>query len=365
MNRDIRVRYGDFDMLKKIMFFIPSLEYGGAERVTTYLTKYFAEKEYDVMLVTTSKKCVNEYVLHPFVKREKYNKVSDINGYIDTFLPDLIVIMFAPMCLSIVPIIRKYKIPYIISERNDPRNFAGKTVTRILYQSMMCSATGLVFQTKDAQDYYKRYRGEKKIIYNPLILENFPPIHDGKRKKVIVNVGRLHYQKNQKVLICAFSKLRKNYQEYQLDIYGTGELELELKAFIHELNLEDCVFLKGNKNNVLELENDNMMFVLSSDFEGMPNALIEAMALGLPVISTDCPCGGPRELIDDHVNGTLVPVNDVDALYKAMEELIINEELRNKYSKEAIKIREKLDEKVVLKEWEDFCNRIANMEYKR
>lgn len=347
-------------MLKKIMFFIPSFAFGGAERVTSYLTKYFAENNYDVTVGTTTEKIAEEYELHPKVIRFYCSNRKDIQLTIKNYKPQLIIIMFAPMAIFVVPAIKKYKIPYIISERNDPNNFAGKKITKMLYQHYMKRATGIIFQTYDAQKYYHgKIKGVSQVIYNPLILDSFPDIYNGIREKRIVNVGRLHYQKNQKLLIEAFSKIYDKYPEYTLEIYGDGELKEELSCFIKKLNLEKCVFLKGNRKDVLECERKATLFVLSSNFEGMPNALIEALALGLPVIATDCPCGGPKELIQNGENGTLIPLADVNSMASAIDELLSSPEKIYRYSAMAVKIREKLNANKVLYQWEKFCIKIV------
>lgn len=101
------------------------------------------------------------------------------------------------------------------------------------------------------------------------------------------------------------------------------------------------------------------MFVLSSDYEGLPNVLIEAMAMGLPVISTDCPSGGPANLIEDGRNGLLVPVGDENALYKAMSSIAESEELASMLGENALKIKEKLDAAVVAERWRNYLGEVA------
>ena len=119
--------------------------------------------------------------------------------------------------------------------------------------------------------------------------------------------------------------------------------------------MNDKIFLKGSTKNVLKYVNNCEIFVLSSDFEGLPNSLLEAMALGMPVISTDCPCGGPKEMIKTGVNGILVPVNNIDELSSNMELLISNKKIREDLSVNAEKIRYILDADKILQQWENFC----------
>lgn len=343
-------------MIKKILLCIPSLEYGGAERVTSYLANFFSEK-YIVALLTSKEKSTKEYPIREGIQRYTTTSIKKMRRLIKDYCPDIIIIMFAPMGITVVPAIAGLKIPYIISERNDPQNFAGKKITKCIYQFYMRWASGLVFQTHEAMEYYNgKVNGKCRIIYNPLRLEGFPDIYRGERKKIIVNVGRLHYQKNQELLIRAFAKIVEKYSEYYLYIYGEGELREQLTNLILQLHLENKVFLMGSCSDVLYKIRDCAMFVLSSDFEGMPNALIEALALGIPSISTDCPCGGPRELISNHINGTLIEPGNVSELIHSMEELICNQELCEQYTQKSPKIREILDENKILSEWEDFCN---------
>lgn len=342
-------------MNKKIMIFIPSLEYGGAERVTTYIVKFFLDQGHDIILITKHYG-EKEYVLDIRAKRFQISGIKGIRKCLKIQKPDLALVMFAPMAIYIIPALAGMNIPCIISERNDPKHFAGKKIVKILYQLCMKRANGLVFQTYDAMKYYeKKLKGKKCVIYNPLVLNGFPEPFDGRKRQVIINVGRLHYQKNQKLLINAFSHIHKKFSDYSLEIYGEGEMKEKLENYVKSMELEDCVTFMGNHSDILNKEKDAEIFVLSSDFEGMPNALIEAMALGMPVVSTDCPCGGPRELIKDHINGSLVPVGDEKALVNAISELIENSKLKKKYSSEAVKIRELLNADSILREWESFC----------
>ena len=345
--------------MKRIAVFIPSLEYGGAERVTSYIVNYLCNQKYEVELFNV-KKSEKEYSVHKDAKRIITDDKKKIKNELTIFSPDLAVVVFAPQIISLYPIFRKLGIVWVTSERNDPKRFAGKRITRILYQFLMRSADGVVFQTHQAQEYYRsKLKGREAIIYNPIKLDGFPDVYEGKRRKTIVNVGRLHYQKNQKMLINAFKIVNDRFPDYSLEIYGEGPLRAELENQIHQLKLEASVKLMGSHSDVLERERDCMAFVLSSDFEGMPNALIEAMALGLPVISTKCPCGGPEELITDHQNGTLIPVGETQKLADAIIELISDNELRSKYTKEAVKIRDILCEKVIMQKWEEFFKKVV------
>ena len=159
-------------------------------------------------------------------------------------------------------------------------------------------------------------------------------------------------------MIKAFKKISDKFNDYILVIYGEGQLRSALEKQIKLLGLEKRVFLPGNVNDLLDRVKDAYMFVLPSHYEGMPNALIEAMCIGLPCISTDCPIGGPREIIKDCINGLLVSVNNETELHKSMERLIIDSDLHSAISRNSVYIREELDLTIIGREWQQYLTNI-------
>ena len=177
----------------------------------------------------------------------------------------------------------------------------------------------------------------------------------------VLSVGRLSEQKNHFLLIDAFEKMERP-KNLVLKIYGEGPLKEKLEDYIRSKSLEKKVFLMGNSDNLLPIYENASFFVLSSNYEGMPNALIEALSVGLPSIATDCPCGGPKQIISNHVNGVLVPTNDIDALASEMSRLSSSKETRLSYSR-ASKISSKAFEpSEVLKDWFVFFKEVCNHE---
>ena len=136
-----------------------------------------------------------------------------------------------------------------------------------------------------------------------------------------------------------------------MQIYGEGELRAQLEDLIKENNLQDKVFLPGASKQVLKDINDAEVFAFSSDFEGMPNALIEAMALGIPCISTDCSPGGAREFINSYENGILVPCNDIAEMAKAMEYMLENKNEAEKMGGKAKNIVKDLAPNIIAEKW--------------
>ena len=184
-------------------------------------------------------------------------------------------------------------------------------------------AKGIIFQTQMAKSFFPEYIQKKGfVLQNPVDSSRIPNPYIGKRKKVFAAVGRLEPQKNFPMLIKAFSEFHKEEKDYKLVIYGEGRERINIENLIKELHLENFVSLPGRNKDVLNCINDCAAFILSSDYEGMPNALIEAMCMGMPVISTDCPSGGPKEIIENEKNGLLIPVNDAQRMVQAMFNII-------------------------------------------
>lgn len=337
---------------------------GGSQRVAIILAKWLSNHNNPtsiISLIPTNKKGYDMSGID-FYQVPNRGIVVHLRKLVKRLAFDCVISMGVPISVYTVPACFGLHVKHIISERNDPSHFAGKKITKILSRLMMKHGDGFVFQTKDAMEFYK-YRESNKnvaIIKNPLLIdvEKYNSSSNKLPEKTIVSVGRLVGQKNHRVLIEAFSKVCQEYNEYRLVIWGDGPMRIELKNQIHSLNLDEKVFLPGNTYDVFhEIENSSV-FVLSSDFEGMPNSLIEAMAMGLPCISTDCPCGGPRELIKDGENGLLVPVGDAEGIAAAIKRILSNDSFASRLRANAKQIAIKLNPDVICREWYSFIEQV-------
>ena len=340
---------------------------GGAQRVCYNLINWILANTYDeVHLIICSGRTVKEEydlskIPHSIVTGGILNKINRIRRELKHIKPDVLVTMGVPGALFDVPACIGLGIKHIISERNDPAHFGGRVTTRILSRLLMRKADGYVFQTNDAQAYYGGALIKRStVIPNPLFIgDDYPATqYNGLREKKIVTTGRLNKQKNHSLLIRAFKKISDEFPDYKLIIYGEGPERQNDETLIKELGLEGRVLLPGTINNVPEKIHKSSLYVLSSDFEGMPNSLMEAMALGLPCISTDCPCGGPRELIENGKNGILVPTGNEKALADAMKNILNDEKFALKIGKNAMSIRERLSLNKVCKQWYDYFKSI-------
>jgi len=347
--------------MNHITFVLNSLAHGGAERVTINLAERLSDKGYNVSIITLNKAkkeynlgssieriCLNEY-------RGKINKVFKLRNSLKSSSTDIILVMGVPLLIYFFPAITGLGIPYVVSERNDPSNFDGKKFTKYISRFFLQFSDGVVFQTKQAKEFYsKRIQKKSTIIPNPLMSENLPAPYMGEREKKIVSVGRLVKQKNHMLLIRAFKNISEEHPEYKLEIYGEGPERANLENEIEILGLKNKVTLPGVHDDVLDKIKNASVFVLSSNCEGIPNALIEAMAIGLPCISTDTPSGGPSSLIENYESGILVRVKDLNALEREMINLIESKDLSNKLCTNAVKVRERLKIDRISYLWLDF-----------
>ena len=204
------------------------------------------------------------------------------------------------------------RIPVVLCERTDPASYS--LIYRFLLKMSFKKANGCVFQTPNAMRFYGKKIAKKGIvIVNPVKLDFVPPTKI-LRKKQIVAVGRLIKTKNYYLLIDAFSKFNKVVKGYTLNIYGDGPLKKEIETHIHLAGLDEQIILKGNSKTWQQESFDSHFYVLTSNFEGMPNALLESLSIGLPSISTDCRIGGPKFISSHSTRLHLVNCNDTESL---------------------------------------------------
>ena len=239
----------------------------------------------------------------------------------------------------------------IVSERASPQaTIMLQKSSRQIY-SLYKNVDWVVFQTEEAKRYYPAKIQKKGFIIPNPIKKDLPEPYVGERGKEIVGFGRLIECKNWPMLIEAFSKVHKLHSEYKLKIYGDGVLREELIELIEHLHLSEYVDICEFQTDIHEKVKKASIYVSSSNYEGISNSMLEAMAIGLPCVCTDCPVGGAKMFIKNDINGILVPVGDVEVLANALIRIIENESHAHSLGAEAIKIREKLSADAILKQW--------------
>ena len=324
----------------KIAIFTAHLIFGGGEKVQNWLAHQLINVGIEIVYLTPvlddnyveKLKKIElegkvETVRYPFEikKSHPFKYFSLIKNIYRTHGIDAILIFGGSLIEEIAA--RQVGVKVILSERSNPgwRSFPRRVLKKLQYSI----ADGYVFQTiEQANCYHFCLHNNYEIILNPVI-DNLPnPISS--RRKEIVTVGRLSEEKNIFGILKVYKRFYQTHQDYKLLIYGSGPLEDDIKEFISKNNLHHTISLIKGKSNIVELINGASLFVFNSTNEGMPNALIEAMCMGLPCISSDCPIYGPRALIKDGENGFLVPVKDDDALYEKVCLVINNPSLAKK-----------------------------------
>ena len=273
--------------------------------------------------------------------------------------PDAVILAFAnqPAWITSLTLkIGRFKNKFIFSERSNPIVEASNRTALAFINRMFSRTDAMVFQTPDAMEWYaEKIKINGKVIFNP-VKQDLPEPYDGVRKKSVVNFCRIDSPKNLPLLVEAFSKIHNEHPEYELYIYGddaghTPEHTVRFKQSINNSGCEQAIHILPARPDVHSVVNDFGMFVSSSDYEGMSNSMLEAMAMGLPTVCTDCPIGGARAIIRDHENGILTPVGDADALYSAMKEIAEDPQLARKLSENGRKIREQLSPDRIAEEW--------------
>lgn len=252
----------------------------------------------------------------------------------------------------------------LVAERSDPVYDCPNEFWRRVRNCSYALASGVCVQTIKAKEYFPSLiRKKTDVIYNPAFVkkEMIGKALSTPKQKLVVSVGRLNKAKNHGLLLDAFNIVYKNNPDYKLVIYGEGEQRTFLENKIKVLGLNGVVELPGSRNDVHKLLLDAEVFVMSSDYEGMPNALIEAMCLGLPCISTRV--SGTAELVDDSRNGLLVDINDCKALSEAMLYMLNNKGKAYEMAKDAINIVYKLNMDDIVQQWIRFIEKgVGNME---
>lgn len=353
---------------KKIFISCATLGSGGAERVISVLSSPFASHYENVKIILWISAPIF-YDIDPrveIVDVEKNAKSTNLlkkmlwfRKYISKESPDLILSFLYPWSMKVLLSLLFKKVNVVVAERQDPRVVFGGYPVRILRDLLYIKTKGITVQTFENQQYYCSFLQHKlKTIYNPI---NMPQETVGRglsttKEDSLVTVGRLRKEKNHTLLICAFADFLKTHPSYILRIYGGGEEMDNLQHFISEMKLEGKVILMGKTNDVFSAIANSRVFILSSNYEGMPNALLEAMCIGLPCISTKV--SGATELIQSGTNGLLVDVNNRKQLVDAMVDIVDNPEKAEKLAEKASELYNTIRLDIIQKEWTDYVDDI-------
>lgn len=365
---------------KNVLIVNGYLNIGGAERVLTLLANHLC-KTYNVFFATLQKSEKTLFALEPKVKLlelnletnrlsikrmgfiksiQYYHNVSTaLKNIVDKYNIDLLIAFNdREVFLTWLSLHRNKQLKFVFSQRNAPSSKPLRNNILLKYIYHHCDL--VVFQLEKVRKFYKfnKYDTRAIVIENPVNIYPAKPVLQ--RKKIIIGAGRLVPQKRFDLLIRSFEVFLRSHPTYRLEIFGRGPLKDELNALIDSHGLSKNVCIKDAIPNVMQKKYDCNMFVLSSDFEGIPNVLIEAMAAGIPCISTDCDPGGGALVTNNGNCGLLVPCGDIPALSNAMCRLADEPELASQMAVAASKYIMRFSEKNIYDLWEKAIAKILN-----
>lgn len=354
-------------MRDRFVFFDATLLEGGAERVISILSAELAKQEpVEILLYFDSKPFyyIPDNVKITYVCREtgKTNIFVNLLWMRRYFNKNAkaVISFLAPfnMLAIIATLFSKTKI--IVADRNDPRKVPTQKFVRSLRNFLYRFADGVVVQTQRNNQYFSRCIQRKStVIANPIDLRDNAgtALTTAKRHKIVA-VGRLIAQKNPMMLLRAFTRFVKCHPDYELVCYGEGNMRSQMETYIRENALQEKVFLPGSQKDIFHHIKDAEFYIMSSNYEGMPNALMEAMCLGLPVISTRV--SGAEDYIIPGENGLLVDVGDEDGLLQAMETLANDPKKREALGRQAVNLNKVLEVSAITKQWLSFIEAVSD-----
>lgn len=355
----------------KILFYINALGGGGAERAISNTASYFADHGWDTILLTSFRleheyfysdricrmSIEDEEIIQSCIKRN-ISRIKAIRQICKTEGIDVVVSFMGEPNIRTLIATLGLKTKCVVSIRSDPSLEYEGIIRGLIGQYLLSCADGAVFQTEDARMWFsEKLQKKSAIIYNVVDDSFYNTEYRG--GSVIVSCGRLVPTKNPMLLVRAFKKVLNAFPEAQLQIYGETEVDVGLSELIEGLDLRGAVWLMGRTEDVPSVLSKASIFVLPSDYEGMPNALMEAMAVGVPCISTDCPCGGPRELFGNDLVDMLVPVRDEDALVDKMIELLSDDKKRQEIGRKMRKRAEEFRADKIGREWMEYVESVC------
>lgn len=355
--------------MKTIVLYIGSMQKGGAQRVMSVLAKYLSDQEHRVIMVNDIKPVVGkpEYILPDVVQRiyleedgkagikKNIARVIKLRKTLKKIKPDCILSFEGPPNFRMLFASIGLKCKKNVSVRNDPYFEYGRGIKRIIANGVFLLADKCIFQTEEASHYFlKRIRRRSEILFNPVSDSFYRQVWYGDSNTVVM-VGRLEEQKNVGMAIRAIKSVKENVHDIHLKIFGEGTQREFLVQLVKNLELEDNIEFCGLVENVATELAHAKCFILTSNYEGMPNALMEAMTIGVPAISTDCPCGGPKSVMTDESGvcaGILVRCEDSLTLAKELSELLVNPELQKSIHFLEKERSKAFSSEIILSKWE-------------
>lgn len=360
---------------QRVAFVLAALGAGGAERVISLITSTWVERGVDVTVIAFD--AADDIIYHRFDPRVRlvrlgiaparsggwaalqanYRRVRALRSALRRLRPDVLIAFLTKINALTLVAATGLGCPVIVSERNNPRRQAAHPFWNLALQGLYRRAAAVVMQTRASLDCLpSRIHRRAMVIPNPIL----PPVAVGlaPERPTLVAVGRLVPQKGFDLLIDAFARIAGDYQEWSLVIWGEGPERTIIEMRIQALGLTDRVRLPGLSEAPGAWMAEATVFVLSSRYEGFPNALAEAMAAGLPVVAFDCPFG-PSEMIEHEVDGLLVCSEDVSGLAAALSRIMSDPALRKRLGAAAGASAARFAPYRIIERWDALMLRVA------
>lgn len=360
----------------RIVEVVWSLHPGGAERVMANLANRWTARGHEVTIVTFRDPSTDFYELDEGVARvcatdlsrvptfgigklERLRQPGGLRAAIKRLAPDVVVSAINITNVQAIWAARRSKVPVIVAEHIQP----SEEVIGGFWQAMRTRtykrADAVVMLTEQGAAWARGFVPDERVHVIPNFIDLPPaaPAHRGGTKRLLT-VGRMRRQKGLDLLLEAFAASQARQQGWTLRIIGDGpEREAVMEAH-RRLGLGDAVEFPGRTKAIWEEYAEADVYVMSSRFEGFPMVLLEAMAIGMPVISYDCPTG-PAELISDGANGLLLPPEDVPALTRAIDRMAADEGLRHRLGYVARGVRTRYAPDRVLARWDELFSQVG------
>lgn len=348
----------------RVVFVTDTLASGGAERVISILSNNLCT-QYEKVEIICLRKHIVFYNIDPRIKivfaeeysKNWFSKILWLRQYIKK--DDVVVAFMIRVYCVVLMCLLGLKRKVITSERNDPTAIDFRW--KLLRSLLLPTTTRHVVQTQDIKNYFSSHIQKKtSIIYNPInLMQCTDKTWDSSRISILA-MARIDKQKNYPMMIRAFLRFHEKYPQFELNIWGNREHDEqldEIKNMIADNNAHSYIKINGRCNDVSKEYEKAYMFLLTSNYEGFSNSMMEAICSGVPTISTRV--SGANELIQDEVNGILVDLNNDEQLYNAMVRLVENTDLAISIAREAKKARKKFDEALICKKWLELINSIS------
>jgi GalNAc-alpha-(1->4)-GalNAc-alpha-(1->3)-diNAcBac-PP-undecaprenol alpha-1,4-N-acetyl-D-galactosaminyltransferase len=361
----------------KVTLVIYGLTGGGAERVMSIIANYWVSKGWAVTLLMLVPPTTQSFFpLDPRIQLKSldvagksanrlaaitntWKRVQVLRRAIIASKPDVVISFMNSVNVYAILACWRSNIPIIVSEHMYPGSNDANKIWQWIMKVTYRYADLVTVLTQNALPFYPAKEGYRAIVMpNPVVAPE-PSMSADRvlQSPSLIAVGRLHHQKGFDLLLKAFHKIHAKYPDWQITILGEGSLRSDLEQLRSKLKLIDRVHLPGLVSNVPEYLNQADLFVMPSRFEGFPMALCEAMAYGLPVLSADC-LSGPRDIIEDGINGVLVKTEDIDALATGLEKLMSDPAKRQQLAKNAPDILDQFGVEQVMEIWQQAIDRV-------